>query len=241
MLTPEELLNYNVFPDQQQAWNYITAAYGRFVQTSMLAGMEEVQRAFEFGANPYFLTLILEDDLPGVQLDLANWFGRLENSPEIEKRTQVAGEKAFDFLHFNAEDPQAAAWTLLKDSGYDLVLFCEILEHMLVDPAPCMRNIHDMLRPDGRLVLTTPNVFWKRNKQSWDQGRNIYEWYSPHGPHGRHNRIWASYEIQQAAPTWGFAVETLYTGAVSHGDWAARREDPRMEDGEGIFAVLRRL
>lgn len=44
------------------------------------------------------------------------------------------------------------------DSGrYDVVLFLEVLEH-LVDTDAAVQNLHRLLKPDGLLVLSTPNL-----------------------------------------------------------------------------------
>ena len=44
----------------------------------------------------------------------------------------------------------------LPDETFDTVISCETIEH-LVDPVGAMREFYRMLRPGGRVVLTTPN------------------------------------------------------------------------------------
>jgi 2-polyprenyl-3-methyl-5-hydroxy-6-metoxy-1,4-benzoquinol methylase len=44
-----------------------------------------------------------------------------------------------------------------EKDGYDLVVFLEVLEH-LVDTDLAIKNIHGLLKPDGVLVLSTPNL-----------------------------------------------------------------------------------
>ena len=41
--------------------------------------------------------------------------------------------------------------------SFDAVLFCEILEHITFNPIPFWRRIHGLLRPNGIILLTTPN------------------------------------------------------------------------------------
>ena len=51
----------------------------------------------------------------------------------------------------------------LPDSSVDLVLFCEILEHLAFNPILTWKQIYRVLCPGGRIVLTTPNGnFWRR-------------------------------------------------------------------------------
>ena len=45
-----------------------------------------------------------------------------------------------------------------EDDHFDVVLFCEIIEHLTNDPLVALREIKRVLKPDGVLVLTTPNV-----------------------------------------------------------------------------------
>ncbi len=44
----------------------------------------------------------------------------------------------------------------VADASFDTVISCETIEHV-VDPLKAMKEIHRVLRPGGRLLLTTPN------------------------------------------------------------------------------------
>ena len=44
------------------------------------------------------------------------------------------------------------------DGSYDLVLFCEILEHITFNPVRFWRRVHQLLRPGGAIYITTPNA-----------------------------------------------------------------------------------
>ena len=46
----------------------------------------------------------------------------------------------------------------LPDASVDTVISCETIEH-LPDPVQALREFHRVLRPGGRLILTTPNYF----------------------------------------------------------------------------------
>jgi SAM-dependent methyltransferase len=77
-------------------------------------------------------------------------------------------ESSLDCLATLSRDLSGGAIVDLNDlqrlpSGFDVVLLADILEH-LVDPAEMLRRIHDCLRPDGRLLVSVPNVanLWLR-------------------------------------------------------------------------------
>lgn len=48
-----------------------------------------------------------------------------------------------------------------KDSVFDKVFFCEVIEH-IENPSKCLTEIHRVLLPNGLLFLSTPNMyFWR--------------------------------------------------------------------------------
>lgn len=49
-----------------------------------------------------------------------------------------------------------------QDGSFDCVTCLEVIEHV-VDPLRLLRELHRVLRPQGRLVMTTPNIRYFRN------------------------------------------------------------------------------
>ena len=43
------------------------------------------------------------------------------------------------------------------DQSFDAILLCEVLEHLMYSPLPMFREIKRVLRPDGHLLISTPN------------------------------------------------------------------------------------
>ncbi len=71
------------------------------------------------------------------------------------------------------EDDASPAWKELAALGpFDLIVFAEVLEHLLVDPATLLRNLLQMLSDKGYLYLTTPNFFCPANRKAWAEKRN---------------------------------------------------------------------
>ena len=96
-------------------------------------------KALELGGNPYFTTELL-DRYTDLELTLANYYG--ENGEMTETVSYVPpGETERVEIErkcvlFNVEEdvfPYA-------DNSFDVVLFCEMLEHMLMDPMHTLRG-----------------------------------------------------------------------------------------------------
>lgn len=50
----------------------------------------------------------------------------------------------------------------VSDDSVDLVLFCEIIEHLAFNPIPMWKQIYRVMKPGGRIVITTPNANYHR-------------------------------------------------------------------------------
>ena len=78
-------------------------------------------------------------------------------------------------------------------------------------------NLNKVLRQNGTLILTTPNVSRLENVAKMLQGSNIYDPYSAYGMYGRHNREFTVCEIENILRHCGFEVEDIFTSDV-HGN-----------------------
>jgi SAM-dependent methyltransferase len=115
-----------------------------------------------------------------------------------------------EFRHFNIETERFP----FPDAYFDVVLFCEILEHLLMDPMAVLREIKRVLRPSGALILTTPNVNRLENVTRMVAGLNIYDPYSGYGPYGRHNREYNKHELSLLLDYLGFEIDVLESADV---------------------------
>jgi SAM-dependent methyltransferase len=182
-----------IFTDHEQRRLYLDLGWERMqVVLGILDALRArgVRRVLELGANPYFTTLQMQWRFD-FDLQLANYFGS-DGPREPAHVVRIAGEEIeLPFQHFNAERDAFP----YPDAAFDCVLFCEILEHLLVNPDHALAEIARVLRPGGFVVLSTPNATRLPNLYSLALGKSIWDDYSPHGPYGRHNREFTLAEV----------------------------------------------
>ena len=58
---------------------------------------------------------------------------------------------------------------------HDAVLCSEVLEHLFMDVGAAIENVRPLLRVGGRLILTTPNLYRRRNMLRMRRGLNVCE------------------------------------------------------------------
>ena len=137
---------------------YGTHDFKRFVYTwGLTRGLSG--KCLELGTNPYFTTILL-NKFGDLDLTLANYFSDEISAKKVTKEviftdpdSELKGGK-FNYNHFNIENHRFP----YKDGSFDVVIFGEIIEHLLNDPCKVLREIKRFLKPNGSLILTTPNV-----------------------------------------------------------------------------------
>jgi SAM-dependent methyltransferase len=210
-------------PDSIQG--YCVQDFERFVHTFGLvqrAGCGPGAAGLELGANPYFTTMLLRQ-FTSIRWDLANYFsddfrgGAQRVFFDEYSRPGVRGSVEFGFRHFNIERDIFP----FESESLDIVLFCEIIEHLVNDPCRVLREIKRVLRRNGYLILTTPNVNRIENVAKMIVGANVSDIYSKHGPYGRHNREYNKHELFMLLTHLGFTVEEMFTADVHENMTAA--------------------
>ena len=189
---------------------YVDDSICRFLHTWGIV-RDETGACLELGANPFFTTYLL-DRYTRLDLTLANYYGAgageaIETVSFVQPETTVREQVERRSRLFNIEED---AFPYETDT-FDVVLFCEILEHLLMDPVAVLRQIHRVLKPGGILALTTPNVARLDSVLALLHGANIYGPYSGYGPYGRHNREYNRHELHRLLDFAGFDVEYSFT------------------------------
>lgn len=193
---------------------YGTHDFRRFAYTWGLAS-DVKGKCLELGGNPYFTTMLLKR-FTDLDISLANYFGH-ENNGEytqavdyLELRSGEKKSESFTYKHFNIENDSFP----YPNGEFDLVIYAEIIEHLLNDPCKVLREIKRCLKPNGTLILTTPNVARLENVARLISGANIYDPYSGYGPYGRHNREYNTHEMVQLLRFEGLDIISNFTADV---------------------------
>lgn len=190
---------------------YVGADFRRFVYTLGLVPEHPGMKLLELGANPYFTTVLLTK-FRNANLELANYFDGAQRQGAQQVFIEQTGETLnFPFRQFNVEADRFP----YDDNSFDVVLFCEIIEHLLSDPVHALTEIRRVLKSGGSLILTTPNVARLENAEKILAGQNIYDPYSGYGPYGRHNREYTETDLRIVLSANGFNVETMFTADVN--------------------------
>jgi 2-polyprenyl-3-methyl-5-hydroxy-6-metoxy-1,4-benzoquinol methylase len=127
------------------------------------------------------------------------------------------------------------------DSSFDIVIMCEVLEHLNFNPLPVISEVNRILKKDGMFYLSLPNI------ASWENRLRLLKGNSIHNPisHlianidpgstakvGLHWREYTKEEVAEMLSILGFSIENHYFFDAS-GDQA--KEQP-----QNIIKVIKR-
>lgn len=99
---------------------------------------------------------------------------------------------------------------LYKTNYFDLVIFSELIEHLVAYPDFPLSQILRVLKPGGYLLLTTPNVIRLQNIILLLLGKNIYYPLKPGIIYHRHNREYSQNEIKILLTSQKFSIRKLF-------------------------------
>jgi glycosyltransferase involved in cell wall biosynthesis/SAM-dependent methyltransferase len=194
--------------------DYLDTSFKRFLYTLNLIP-EGSGNLLEMGANPYFMSMLLRRYKNDYKLYFSNYFD--DTWPATSAQFVVSEESAerieFPFHHFNIEDSGIP----FEPGFFKVILFCEIIEHLIRDPISALLSIKNALEKDGYLILTTPNVSRFENVAKMILGGNIYDAYSAYGHYGRHNREYNQHELHLLLTQLGFEIEAMFSTDI-YGD-----------------------
>ena len=170
--------------------NHFRRSVNRFIYTcAMLKLLSKPSgRILEVGVTPGHMTAVLPlmgYDMYGIDID-----------PERcdEKLVEIGKIKKCDIESENIP---------FEDNAFDVVLLCEVLEHLRMNPLVMIREIKRVLKPLGMLIMTTPNrtKLESRIKMLFgdsdiESPYGVFERVEKHG-HAGHIRLYTFTEIDE--------------------------------------------
>lgn len=231
------LLNFDLFKGiEQEGRDYLRVSLERLLITLNLIPQSNTKlQILELGSNPYFLSVLIKKYF-NCDLQLANFFNEHHTSPTgVEEVSNIKyNEKhIFPFKHFNIETDDFP----YPSGFFDVVLFTEIIEHLIIDPVWVLSEINRILKIGGVIILTTPNVARAENVKKLQQGENIYDQYSGYGVYGRHNREYTVQELKLLLEGASFLPEKIFTADIINSPSKIIKNDR----GENIFCQAKKI
>lgn len=137
----------------------------------------------------------------------------------------------------------------VDDETYGLILCCELVEHLDVDPMFMMSEINRILKPGGFLVMSTPNSTCSSLVDRILKGYSpqFYMFYQKDRSPFRHNFEYAPHQIKQLVDASGFEMSEFWTadtfGTKSLDAMRYLEEGgfPTSERGDNMFVVAKKV
>jgi SAM-dependent methyltransferase len=137
----------------------------------------------------------------------------------------------------------------ILEPHFDLVLFCEVLEHMDVDPMFCLNEINRVTKRGGKLLLTTPNSCSARNAYKCCLGYRPHfymQYHKDRSPY-RHNFEHDVHSVKALLDAAGFKILRLETHDVFEEtskeavEFLRKCEMPLDNRGDDIFVLAEKV
>jgi SAM-dependent methyltransferase len=166
-------------------------------------------RILELGAAPYYFTALLQryirSQVTGVSVQAATWPGAEAVISTQEVRLKYGSPASMSTLPvyvFNIEKDLFP----FPDASFDMIIGMEIIEHLGYSPTHMLAESHRVLRPGGRLIISTPNAVDMRKTVGPLLNRSVGFPYSGYGIYGRHQREFTMPELRHLVEACGYIV-----------------------------------
>ncbi|HKY01583.1 MAG TPA: methyltransferase domain-containing protein [Burkholderiales bacterium] len=191
-------------PSLKDYWKYHAARLALDFDWTVKT-VDKSAAVLEIGGFPFFLTAALSDAGYRVQTvdKLSPSAGRLAEQLKISVCTCDIETEALPF----------------ESNSFDVVLFNEVFEHLRIDPIFTVDALHRVLKPGGRLWLSTPNLKSLKGmfnflfkSEAWGIiGDGVYAQYEHLRTQGwmGHVREYTSKEVSDFLRSCGFEIEKI--------------------------------
>lgn len=245
---PNDALEYvtGFFSDNPDALGYLHTHSRRLLETLALTPVGAPDRRILELSSYLQLPLLLHRYAHYGEILVTNWW---QGGPD-EKLMSLRHGQTGEELSFRMSNVDVERRRLPFDDGsIDVVLCCELIEHLREDPLHMLFELNRVIKWGGMLILTTPNLASAFSAEAVLNGTSpyIYGQYNRRQPSDRHAREFTPPDVRVAMESAGFQVLKLMTKDIWHqaSEESLSRLDssgvPRELRGDNIFAVGRKL
>lgn len=151
-------------------------------------------------------------------------------------RFELKGQP-FEFFDVDLTDPDLDEKTFHQQ--FDVIIFTEVLEHLLANPVRVFSFFLRHLQPDGHLIVTTPNFFSAANSRALALGENPQPVFPARLRRGQevehHVREYSMSELLLFAEEAGGAPAAFFFSSC----WDSPSEDKPPEHRGNLCAVIK--
>ena len=145
--------------------NYLNTHYPRFKMTWDFAWRKTDKIATLLDVGAHWLHQSVVYAKRGVEVTAAELPTTL-NAPVVQKVAEEHDIKLVSYTDLSKPE----VFDQLPENHYEVVLFTEIIEHITFNPVDMWKAIYRVLRPGGRIIVTTPN-YYHLGGRVWDLKR----------------------------------------------------------------------
>ena len=139
--------------------------------------------------------------------------GFTQNDRSLESADELifldANKNKHQLISFDFDNPPSSA----ADDSFDLIYCLEVIEHIAIDPAAFLRELLRILKPNGLLMLSTPNII---SATSLERLLNFespigFPYFRTFRSSDRHNIEYTPKQLHHLIENSGYSIEEMIT------------------------------
>jgi hypothetical protein len=159
---------------------------------------QPVNRILDIGNS--FQTILFESLFQDIQIDTMGFFD-----------TRYAPKRQSVHIPFDLNDSfYKEKWPHLHEEKYDIIMMLEVIEHLYTSPKQVLACLRAIIKPNGFLVIQTPNAVSLVKRYLMLKGNNPYELIRECRDNPGHFREYTRKEMGDFGYVAGFDIRDIY-------------------------------